>query len=78
MRRALKDARDLVVLAVGGSYLQVAAAKQRVLSEQAQLDTATALFNQASQQRGVGLLAQTDREQKPHSDAHRTGEVGDT
>src|SRR6266851_4963123 len=58
--RALKDARDLVVLAVGGSYLQVAAAKQRVLSEQAQLDTATALFNQASQQRGVGLLAQTD------------------
>jgi Outer membrane protein len=57
---ALKDARDLVVLAVGGSYLQVAAAKQRVLSEQAQLDTATALFNQASQQRGVGLLAQTD------------------
>lgn len=56
---ALKDARDLVVLAVGGSYLQVAAAKQRVLSEQAQLDTATALFDQASQQRGVGLLAQT-------------------
>lgn len=57
---ALKDARDLVVLAVGGSYLQVAAAKQRVLSEQAQLDTATALFKQALQQRGVGLLAQTD------------------
>ena len=33
----MKDARDLVVLAVGGSYLQVIAAKQRVVSEQAQL-----------------------------------------
>jgi outer membrane protein TolC len=31
-----------------------------VLSEQAQLDTASALFNQATQQRGVGLLAQID------------------
>jgi outer membrane protein TolC len=56
----LKDARDLVVLAVGGSYLQVAAAKERVISEQAQLDTATALYNQSSQQRAVGLLAQID------------------
>ena len=57
---ALKDARDLVVLAVGGSYLQVVAAKARLTSAQAQLTTATALFQQASQQRAVGLLAQTD------------------
>jgi outer membrane protein TolC len=56
----MKDARDLVVLAVGGSYLQVIAAKQRVVSEQAQLATAAALFDQASQQRAAGLLSQTD------------------
>jgi outer membrane protein TolC len=57
---SLKDARDLVVLAVGGAYLQVIAAQARVASAQAQLDTATALYNQTSQQRSVGLLAQTD------------------
>jgi outer membrane protein TolC len=57
---SMKDARDLVVLAVGGAYLQVIAAKARMVSAQAQLDTATALFQQTSQQRGVGLVAQTD------------------
>src|SRR5260370_5733724 len=56
----MKDARDLVVLAVGGSYLQVIAAKQRVVSEQAQLATAAALLDQASQQRAAGLLSETD------------------
>ena len=56
----MKDARDLVVLAVGASYLQVSAAKERVTAEQAQLDTATALYQQASQQHDVGVLAQTD------------------
>jgi hypothetical protein len=40
----MRDARDLVVLAVGGSYLQVIAAQARVLSAQAQIDTAQALF----------------------------------
>lgn len=56
----LKDARELVVLAVGGAYLQVIAAKARVDSARAQLDTATALFQQTSQQRSVGVVAQTD------------------
>src|SRR5262249_43741182 len=46
----MDDARNLVVLAVGASYLEVTAAKERVTAEQAQLDTATALFQQASQQ----------------------------
>jgi len=45
---------------VGGSYLQAVAAKARVASARAQLDTATALYQQAAQQRAVGLLAQTD------------------
>jgi outer membrane protein TolC len=55
-----RDARDLVVLAVGGVYLQVIAAAARVRSARAQLDTANALYQQTSQQRAVGLVAQID------------------
>jgi len=57
---SLRDARDLVVLAVAGSYLQVITAGARVDSARAQLDTATALYDQTSQQRKVGLVAQVD------------------
>lgn len=55
-----QDSRDLVVLAVGGAYLQVLADKARVQSARAQLDTASALFQQASQQRAAGIVAQVD------------------
>jgi outer membrane protein TolC len=55
-----KDARDLVVLAVGGAYLQVVSAAARLQSARAQLDTANALYQQTSQQRDVGLVAQID------------------
>jgi outer membrane protein TolC len=55
-----QDSKDLVVLAVGGAYLQVIAAKARVESAKAQLDTANVLYQQTSQQRNVGLLAQID------------------
>src|ERR1700728_3193092 len=55
-----QDARDLVVLAVGGAYLLVIADKARVQSALAQLDTANALYQQASQQRAVGIVAQVD------------------
>jgi outer membrane protein TolC len=55
-----QDSKDMVVLAVGGAYLQVIAARARVASAQAQLDTANALYQQTAQQRGVGLLAQID------------------
>jgi outer membrane protein TolC len=54
------DAKELVVLAVGGGYLQVVAAAARVESARAQLETANALYDQARQQREVGLLALTD------------------
>ncbi|HEY6348774.1 MAG TPA: TolC family protein [Candidatus Angelobacter sp.] len=57
---SLRDARDLVVLAVGGAYLQVIAAGARVQSARAQFETATALYEQTSQQRKAGLLAQVD------------------
>jgi len=57
---SMRDARDLVVLAVGGAYLQVIAAGARVQSARVQLETATALYEQTSQQRKAGLLAQID------------------
>ena len=55
-----QDAKDLVVLAVGGAYLQVIAAQARVISAKAQLDAANALYQQTAQQRAVGLVAQID------------------
>lgn len=55
-----RDARDLVVLGVGGAYLQVIAAKARVESARAQLETANALLEQASQRLDVGLAARID------------------
>ena len=55
-----KDARDLVVLAVGAEYLGVIAAQARVNSAHAQLDTAKALYEQTSQKRAVGVAAQLD------------------
>lgn len=57
---SVRDARDLVVLAVGGAYLQVIATKERVKSAHAQFDTADALFQQNAQKRSVGLVAQVD------------------
>jgi len=55
-----KDAQDLVVLAVAGAYLQVLAANARLLSAQAQLDTANALFQRTTQQFAFGKAAQID------------------
>lgn len=57
---SLKDARDLVVLAAGGAYLQVIAAQARVNSARAQIDTARALFKQTQERRSVGLNPQID------------------
>ncbi len=55
-----QDARDLVVLAVGGAYLQVIAAQGRVDSAKAQLQTAQALYQQTFDRRQAGLSAQID------------------
>jgi len=58
--QAVRDARDVIVLAVGASYLQVIAAKARVESAHAQLDTAAAVYKQTSERRQAGLVAQID------------------
>jgi len=59
-RWTTEDARDLVVLAVGGSYLQALAARARVESARAQLQTAEALFRQTGERKAAGLAAQVD------------------
>jgi len=59
-RQSLEDARDLVVLAVGGAYLQAIAAGARVESARAQLATARALYQQTLDRRKAGLIAQVD------------------
>jgi outer membrane protein TolC len=60
---SLADARDTVVLAVGASYLQVIAAKARLASERAQLETADAVYHQTLQRRTQGVAAQLDLNQ---------------
>lgn len=55
-----EDAEDLVVLAIGGAYLQVIAAKARLDATRSQLETANALYQQAIEQRSAGVIAQTD------------------
>lgn len=55
-----QDARDLVVLAVGGAYLQTLAAQARLESSRAQLETAKALLKQTDERRQAGLNAQID------------------
>jgi len=57
---AAQDAREMVVLAVCGTYLQVIATRARVASAHSQVDTATALFQQTLQKRSVGVAPQVD------------------
>ena len=55
-----KDAEDLIVLAVGGAYLQTIAANARLESARAQLETANALYQQTMMQLQFGRSAQID------------------
>jgi outer membrane protein TolC len=56
----LKDARELVVLAVGNSYLQSIAAAARVDTAEAQVKAAQALYQKASDQQKAGLTPAID------------------
>ncbi|MBV8205786.1 MAG: TolC family protein [Acidobacteria bacterium] len=55
-----EDTRELVVLAVGDLYLQAIADGSRVETAQAQLNTATALYNQAADMKRAGTVAAID------------------
>jgi outer membrane protein TolC len=60
---SLDDARDLITLAVGGSYLQVLAAQARLESAQANLNTANAVFRQSTEQHQNGVLGRLNVDQ---------------
>lgn len=55
-----KDARDLVVLAVGGVYLQAGAASARILAARAQVATAQAVYQQAYDRNQAGTSPRID------------------
>lgn len=55
-----KDARDLVVLAVGYTYLQAIANEARIETAEAQVGTARALFDQATDQMKAGTSPAID------------------
>jgi outer membrane protein TolC len=59
-KHTIRDNRDLVILGVGGSYLQVVAAAARVDSARAQLESAQALYEQAVSQNQAGVNARID------------------
>ncbi|HTW31940.1 MAG TPA: TolC family protein [Candidatus Sulfotelmatobacter sp.] len=56
----LLDARDLVVLTVGYVYFQAVADEARIRADEAQVETAAALFNQATDQVTAGTAADID------------------
>ncbi len=55
-----KDARDLVVLAVGYTYLQAIADEARIETAEAQVKTAEALYNQATDRVDAGTSPDID------------------
>jgi outer membrane protein TolC len=55
-----RDARELVVLAVGNSYLQALAGTARVETAEAQVTTAQALYNKAADQQRAGVSPAID------------------
>jgi len=55
-----KDARDVVVLAVGFTYLQAIADEARVETAEAQVETAKAVYSQASDQVKAGTSPEID------------------
>ena len=55
-----KDARDLVVLAVGYTYLQAIADEARIATAEAQVETAQAVYDQATDQVNAGTSPDID------------------
>ena len=74
---SMQDARDTVVLAVGASYLQVIAAKARVASERAQLETAEAVYQTDCRAARHGPGGAVGRESGSGARADRAAASGD-
>lgn len=58
--QSARNARDLIVLAVGGSYLEIIAANSRVKAAAAEVETARAIYQQAVDRLAAGLNARID------------------
>ena len=57
---SVADARDLIVLAAGGVYLQAVAARARVALAKVQVDTVRSIYEQTLQRREAGIAAQIE------------------
>lgn len=57
---AQRDARDLIVLAVAGMYLQVISTSARIAAAQAQVESSRAIYQQSSDRLNAGLDARID------------------
>ena len=60
VRYSYKDARDLVVLAVGNAYLVALSDAARVETAQAQVETAQALYDKTSDEQKAGVVPAID------------------
>jgi outer membrane protein TolC len=58
--KAVRDTRDLIVLAVAGGYLQLIATSARIAAATAQVETSRAINQQASDRFAAGLSARLD------------------
>lgn len=57
---AALDSRDIIVLAVAGSYLRIVSMEAGILAAHAQVDTSQAIFQQATDRFHAGLAARID------------------
>ncbi len=57
-----RNSRDLIVLAVGGSYLQLISTQSRITAAQAQVESSKAIYQQAADRFAAGLAARVDAE----------------
>lgn len=57
---SIADARDLIVLAAGGIYLEAVAAKARLSLARVQIETAKSIYGQTLQRRQAGVAAQIE------------------
>ena len=60
--QSARNSRDLIVLAVGGSYLQLLTTQARVVAAQAQVESSKAIYKQAADRFDAGLAARVDAE----------------
>jgi outer membrane protein TolC len=59
-QHSYKDARELVILAIGSTYLVAIATAARIETAEAQIENAQALYNKAADQQKAGLIPAID------------------